>query len=96
MKIMDISLYDKYLPAGTVILLKNEIRSIMIMGFIVKDNDDIKDYLGVYYPEGYIGDEYVLKFNHDDILGIINMGLEFDKQKEYNSFLKNEIEEYKF
>ena len=45
--------YDKYLPIGTVVLLKNATKRLMIVGFCVKgDTDDkIYDYVGCLYSE---------------------------------------------
>lgn len=96
MKLQDIKTFNKYLPVGTIVLIKNNIKTLMIIGYLSKNDEKIYDYVGVYCPEGFAGKEYLLKFNHDDVVGVMKMGLEFKKQKEYNDFLNNEIQEYKF
>ena len=68
----------------------------MIIGYLKKDEETTNDYIAVYYPEGYQNKECLLMLNHEDIVGVVNFGLKFDKQEEYNKFLSNEIEEYKF
>ena len=45
------------LPIGSVVLLKDAKKRIMITGFYVKENensDKIYDYVGVLYPEGVV------------------------------------------
>ena len=78
--------YEKYLPIGTVVLLKEAKKKVMITGFYVKSKDDDKvyDYIGCIYPEGVISTEQNLMFNHDDISDVYHMGYITDEQKEYN------------
>ena len=48
---------EKYLPIGTVVMLKGGKKRAMITGFcaISEDNKDkIYDYSGCLYPEGFI------------------------------------------
>ena len=96
MKLQDIKEFNKYLPVGTVVLVNNNIKTLMIIGYLSKNENKISDYIAVYYPEGFHGKECLQKFNHDDIVGVLKLGLKFDKQEEYNEFLNNKIEEYKF
>lgn len=96
MKLQNIKNLNKYLPVGTVVLTKNDIKTLMIIGYLTKNEDKTNDYIAVYYPEGFQNKECLLKFNHEDIVGVLKLGLKFDKQEEYNKFLNNEIEEYKF
>ena len=47
---------EKYLPIGTVVLLKGGSKRVMITGFCSVDgneSDVIYDYNGCVYPEGY-------------------------------------------
>lgn len=57
------------LPIGTIILLKNIDKKIMIYGKnVIRVETNTKyDYLGCLYPEGYIGEEHNIFFNHDYI-----------------------------
>ena len=51
---------NELLPIGSIVLLKGGIRKLMITGIktVVKEEPDtIYDYIGVLYPEGFIGDE---------------------------------------
>ena len=58
------------LPLGSVVLLKDAKKRIMITGFYVKENensDKIYDYVGVLYPEGVVQSNKNLVFNHSQI-----------------------------
>ncbi len=83
---------EKYLPIGTVVLLKGATKRIMICGFCCRnenDNDKIFDYVGCLSPEGFISSDKNLLFNHDQIDKIINMGLIDDEEKEFKEKLNN-------
>lgn len=86
----------KYLPLGTLVLVKKNICTLMIVGYLANENEKIKDYKAVYYPYGFQGMKLLVKFNHEDIVSIIHLGNKFEKQEEYNNFLNDRIKEYKF
>lgn len=64
------------LPVGSVVLLKNATKKLMIIGVLqVKSEENkIYDYLAVPYPEGYLGTGNNYLFNHEDIMDIIFCG----------------------
>ena len=57
------------LPIGSVVLLKNGQKRLMIFGVKQTDNDTgvEYDYIGVMYPEGNMGEAGQYLFNHSDI-----------------------------
>ncbi len=58
------------LPIGSIVLLKNSKKRLMICGIKQTGKDTPQkeyDYMGVLYPEGHIGDEYNFLFDHKDI-----------------------------
>ncbi len=80
----------KYLPIGTVVLLKEATKRIMIMGFCCVDqekSDKVYDYCGVIYPEGYLVANQFLMFNHDQIDKIFYLGLDDEENKEFHNDL---------
>jgi len=80
---------EKYLPIGSVVLLKGATKRVMVSGFLAVDNEDtsvVYDYSGCMYPEGFLGSDQVLMFNHDQIESISFAGFE---DKEQEEFLKN-------
>ena len=67
----------KLLPIGSVVLVKEAEKKLMIIGIIQKNSDTQYDYSAVLYPEGYVDAEHFYMFNHADIekieyLGFIN------------------------
>lgn len=73
------------LPIGTVVLLKGAKKKLMIIG--VKqtnaETDEEFDYLGVIYPEGNIGGETQVMFQHDDIEKVFFTGFEDEERDEF-------------
>lgn len=85
---------DEYLPIGSVVLLENGNKRLMIFGIIQSEVDDPSveyDYIGVPYPEGNMGDEYQYLFYHKDIKEIFFRGFE---DIERQVFISNLIDYY--
>lgn len=61
---MDIT---KLLPMGSVVKLKEATKKMFIVGIAQESQGKRYDYLGMLYPEGFIGNEYTFLFNHNDI-----------------------------
>ena len=86
---------EKYLPIGSVVLLKGGTKKAMITGFCSVDQeneDEIFDYSGCVYPEGYLSSNQVCLFNHDQISKIYHVGYENDEEKEFKTKLTRIIE----
>jgi len=60
---------NKYLPIGSVVLLKNAKKRLMIIGLFqkVNDGDKIYDYTSCAYPIGMYDSNKLISFNHEDI-----------------------------
>lgn len=89
---------EKYLPIGTVVMLKGGSKRIMITGFCSFANDDkskIYDYSGCLYPEGIISATQTLLFDHSQIEKIYHIGLIDDEEKEFKNKLKEMIKDIK-
>ncbi len=83
---------EKYLPIGTVALLKGGKKRVMITGFCAiaqEDQGKVYDYSGCIYPEGFITSNQVCLFNHDQIEKIFHVGLEDDEEKEFKAKLND-------
>jgi len=75
----------EYLPLGSIVLLVNGEKKIMIYGrkqFAVKTKDEY-DYVACLYPEGNINDEFTYLFNHSDIREIVHTGFTDDEDKAF-------------
>ena len=75
---------EKYLPVGTVVLLANGTKRVMINGFCTMDANNpnrIFDYSGVLFPEGSLSSDQTLLFDHSQIVRVDHLGLEDDEEK---------------
>ncbi len=82
--------YEKYLPIGTVVMLNNGKKRVMITGFCCVNNDDkskVYDYTGCLFPEGFITSDKNLLFDHSQISKIYHLGLIDEEEKEFKNKL---------
>ena len=87
---------EKFLPIGTVVLLKGGTKKVMILSYLIfaqnKDGKNIMyDYGACHFPEGVIDSKTAVGFNQTDIEKVVHMGLKDDK--EYKE-LKAALEKY--
>ncbi|MCY8640595.1 DUF4176 domain-containing protein [Bacillus haynesii] len=84
-------LENKLLPSGSIVLLEGGTKKLMIYGrkqIVVSEDPKMFDYIGVFYPEGYINPEYTFAFNHSDIEKVIFEGYEDEEEREFQHVLK--------
>ena len=82
--------FEKYLPVGTVVMLKEGKKRIMITGFAGMDGENatkIYDYIACLYPEGVISSNKNILFDHNQIKTIYHLGLSDDEDKDFKSKL---------
>ena len=83
---------EKYLPIGTVVLLKGGSKKVMIIGYkaVVTDTKQTEwDYSGCIYPEGMLSSDQLLLFDHSQINEIFFTGFEDEEAKKFHEALKN-------
>ena len=104
---MEEKMPEKFLPIGTVVLLKGGKKELMIMSYCITPSGDVYDkngkvevgedamfdYGGCVYPEGMLTSDQLFAFNHDQIEKICYMVYVTDKQKEISKILVGGIEE---
>ena len=81
---------EKYLPIGTVVLLKGAKKRLMITGFCsmpAEDKSVMYDYSGCLYPEGFLSSNQTALFNHDQIQTVYYLGLVDDEEKKFKQNL---------
>ncbi len=80
-----------YLPIGSIVLLKNATKKIMIYGRrqMAADTGEMFDYVACLYPEGNISDEYTLLFNHEQIDKVVFRGFSDEEEANFNSSVLN-------
>ena len=77
--------FCELLPIGSVVLLKNAKKKLLVIGLMpikhTEAGEDIAyDYMGVPYPEGYIGQESAMLFKHDSIEEVVFTGYSNDER----------------
>ena len=82
----------KYLPIGSVVLLKEAKKRLMICGRVQTDVASGKqyDYSACLYPEGLINSKELYMFNNEDIANLFFVG--FQDREEFN--FRNALEEF--
>ena len=84
---------SKFLPIGTVVMLKEGKKRVMITGFLSMAGEEKKqkvyDYSGCIYPEGFLSSNQVCLFNHEQIETVYFKG--FVDEEETN--FKNKLNE---
>ena len=94
----------RLLPIGSVVLLKKAAKRVMIIGYyptIVDGKSEITfEYSGCLFPEGVIGSENAMFFNHSSIAKTFYYGLRDDEQENFiirlEEFAKEEFNDAKF
>ncbi len=77
-------MFEGLLPIGTVVLLKNSKKRVMIIGVLQKQlkdgNEIIWDYSACFYPEGYMGPDKTFLFNSEQIEKVFAVGYQDEEQ----------------
>lgn len=80
----------KFYPIGTVVILKEGTWPLMIYARqqTPKRNSDITyDYVGCLYPQGYIDNDYIVFFQHEDIDKVLHCGMVSVAEEEMEKLL---------
>ena len=83
----------EFLPLGSVVLLKEASKKLMIVGFLTSrvDDEEVFDYAGCLFPEGVLSSDESLLFNEEDIEEVIALGYKNEETDEFNLKLKEII-----
>lgn len=79
---------EKFLPVGSVIVLKDATKKLMITGYCSmtpEHKGKLFDYTGCLYPEGLLSSDQICLFDHEQINEIVFLGYQND---EYSDFIK--------
>ena len=78
-----------YLPIGSIVLLKNGKKKVMIYGRRQKRVTDEHeyDYIACLYPEGNISEDYMYLFNHEDIETVVYRGYSDAEEESFVDYL---------
>lgn len=74
---------EKYLPIGSVVMLKGAEVPLMVTGFCPAPLENPRyayDYCGCIYPFGFLTPDTIAMFNHDQIEEILFVGFENENE----------------
>lgn len=83
------------LPIGSVVLMRGGTKKIMIIGILQvseEEKDEVYDYIGVPYPEGYMGADNVFLFQHENINDVIFKGYDNPERQEFIKLMDEVLE----
>ena len=81
---------DKYLPIGSVVLLKGGTKKAMVTGFCSvaeEDTEKMYDYTGCVYPEGFLDFDQICLFDHSQIEKVYHVVYVDDEEREFKKEL---------
>lgn len=81
----------KLLPVGSVVLLSGGTKKTVIMGILQKREEKeerVYDYLGIPYPEGYLGKDSSYLFDHENITEVYFRGLDNEERQKFMKFVE--------
>ncbi len=83
--------FTELLPIGSVVLLKNAKKKLMIYGIGQTETEKnvTYDYIGVLYPEGNMGKGTQFLFNHSDIDQVFFKGYEDEERTQFINVLQS-------
>ncbi len=87
----EIMLKSEILPVGSVVLLKNSTKRLMIIGLLQAKPEDMKrvyDYCGCVYPEGYMNPNNIYLFDAEQIEKVYYRGLVDEEQKAFETRIR--------
>ena len=73
------------LPVGSIVLLKGGVKKTVIIGVLQvseENPEEMYDYIGVPYPEGYLGEDNACLFQQENINDVIFRGYENPEREE--------------
>lgn len=86
---------EKFLPIGTVVMLKGGTKRVMISGFCAIEGQNsgknkMWDYSGCLYPEGFLSSNQTCLFDHEQIEKVYHYGLVDEEEEKFKAQL-NEL-----
>ncbi len=97
---------DRFLPIGTVVMLKGGTKPVMITSFCIypakyqmretepEEEKKLFEYGGCVYPEGILTSEISLAFEHSQIEEILYMGYETEEHKKFSKLLNENYDNF--
>lgn len=86
---------EEILPIGSVVLLEGGTKKLMIIGHLSINGEKkgkVYDYMGVLYPEGFLGEGTACMFDHDKITEVFFRGYENEENESFKKVI-NKVRE---
>lgn len=86
------------LPLGTVVSLRGVEHRVMILGyarFKEGDTSHVYDYIGCNFPEGFIGIDKTVIFDHESIASLYYLGYNNEESSQFIQKVVDTIESVK-
>lgn len=82
------------LPLGSVVLLKDSNKRIMIVGRVQKNaaTGKVWDYSACLYPEGILDPDKLYLFNHEQILAIYSLGYQDSDEFRFQKIISENLD----
>jgi len=79
------------LPIGTVVLLKESTKRVMIYGRLQReiDGDKVWDYIACLFPEGNINPDHSFLFDTDQIESVFFVGCQDEEEMRFQQYLQD-------
>ena len=85
------------LPIGTVVLLKESTKKVMIYGRLQRevDGDRVWDYIACLFPEGNINPDHSFLFDNDQIESVFFVGCQDEEELRFQQYLADTARQVK-
>jgi hypothetical protein len=80
---------DALLPIGSVVLLKESTKRVMIYGRLQRETegDRVWDYIACLFPEGNINPDHSFLFDNDQIESVFFVGCQDEEEMRFQQYL---------
>jgi len=82
---------DALLPIGSVVLLKESTKRVMIYGRLQRetDGDRVWDYIACLFPEGNINPDHSFLFDNEQIESVFFVGCQDEEEMRFQQYLQD-------
>ena len=82
---------EALLPIGSIVLLKESSKRLMIYGRLQRevDGERIWDYIACLYPEWNINPDHSFLFDHDQIDNIYFLGFQDEEEIKFQQYMQS-------
>ena len=85
------------LPIGTVVMLKESTKRVMIYGRLQRETDGerVWDYIGCLFPEGNINPDHSFLFDNGQIESVFFVGCQDEEEMRFQQYLQDTAQQLK-